>query len=181
MGKVKVIKDNDGVAVVEGTPAASLIKDSEKLFNAPMPERKAGEKLVQRNIADAIREADLQKAMDDVEVMRSRIAAQEEQRLQDQASPKLVSRDRGSDQQERMSTQRQGMDPQPVLETLSEGSKFAEPAMKTNVKEKTPQEAEPRRQEAENRTREYKRRRFVDRSAGEQAATQGSFITTLQT
>ena len=55
MSKVRVIKDNDGVAVVEGTPAASLIKDSEKLFNAPMPERKAGEKLVQRNLADALR------------------------------------------------------------------------------------------------------------------------------
>ena len=43
------------------------------------------------------------------------------------------------------------------------------------------QETESKRQEAVNRTREYKRRRFVDRSAGEQAATQGSFITTLQT
>ena len=53
--------------------------------------------------------------------------------------------------------------------------------MEANVEEKTPQETEPRRQEAVNRTREYKRRRFVDRSAGEQAATQGSFITTLQT
>ena len=174
MSRPRVIKDNDGVAVVEGTPAASLIKDSEKLFNAPMPERKAGEKLVQRNLADAIREADLQKAMDDAEVMKSRIASQERQKLRDQASPKLVSRDLGSDQQERMA-------PQPVLETLSEGSKFSEPAMEANVKEKTPQETEPRRQEAVNRTREYKRRRFVDRAAGEQAATQGSFITTLQT
>ena len=171
MSKVKVIKDNDGVAVVEGTPAASLIKDSEKLFNAPMPERKAGEKLVQRNLSDALREADLQKAMDDAEVMKSRIAAQEEQRLQDQASPKLVSRDLSA---ERMASQ-------PVLETLSEGSKFSEPAMEANVKEKTSQETEPRRQEAVNRTREYKRQRFVDRSVGEQAATQGSFITTLQT
>jgi|TARA_Y100000052_G_C2903289_1_gene58031 hypothetical protein len=163
MGKVKVIKDNDGVAVVEGTPAASLIKDSEKLFNAPMRRRKAGEKLVQRNLADAQREADLQKAMDDAEVMKAR--------LQDQVSPKLVSRDlsagRGSDQQERMSTQRQGMDPEPVMEA--------------DVKEKTPQETEPKRQEAINRTREYKRQRFIERSAGEQAATQGSFITTLQT
>ena len=163
MSKVKVIKDNDGVAVVEGTPAASLIKDSEKLFNAPMPERKAGEKLVQRNLADAQREADLQKAIEDAEVMKAR--------LQDQASPKLVSRDLSA---ERMASQ-------PVLETLSEGSKFSEPAIEANVKEKTPQETEPKRQEAVNRTREYKRRRFVDRSAGEQAATQGSFITTLQT
>ena len=171
MSKVRVIKDNDGVAVVEGTPAASLIKDSEKLFNAPIPERKAGEKLVQRNLADALREADLQKAMDDAEVMRSRIAAQEEQRLQDQASPKLVSRDLAA---ERMASQ-------PVLETLSEGSKFSEPAMEANVEEKTPQETEPRRQEAVNKTKEFKRQRFVERSAGEQAATQGSFITTLQT
>ena len=163
MSKVKVIKDNDGVAVVEGTPAASLIKDSEKLFNAPMPERKAGEKIVQRNLGDAQREADLQKAIEDAEVMKAR--------LQDQASPKLVSRDLSA---ERMASQ-------PVLETLSEGSKFSEPAMEANVKEKTSQETEPRRQEAVNRTREYKRQRFVDRSAGEQAATQGSFITTLQT
>ena len=170
MSKAKVIKDNDGVAVVEGTPAASLIKDSEKLFNAPMPERKAGEKLVQRNLADAQREADLQKAMDDAEVMKAR--------LQDQASPKLVARDLSA---ESMAAERQGMDPQPVLETLSEGSKFSEPAMEANVKEKTPQETEPKRQEAVNRTREYKRQRFVERSAGEQAATQGSFITTLQT
>jgi len=164
MGKVKVIKDNDGVAVVEGTPAASLIKDSEKLFNASMPERKAGEKLVQKNLADRQREADLQKAMEDAEVMK--------------ATPKLVSRDLSA---ESMTAERQGMDPQPVLETLSEGSKFSEPAMEANVKEKPPQETEPRRQEAVNRTREYKRRRFVDRSVGEQAATQGSFITTLQT
>ena len=108
--------------------------------------------------------------MDDAEVMKAR--------LQDQASPKLVARDLSA---ESMAAERQGMDPQPVLETLSEGSKFSEPAMEANVKEKTPQETEPKRQEAVNRTREYKRQRFVERSAGEQAATQGSFITTLQT
>ena len=73
------------------------------------------------------------------------------------------------------------MAPQPVLETLSEGSKFTEPAIESNVKEKTPQETESKRQEAVNKTREFKRQRFVERSAGEQAATQGSFITTLQT
>ena len=28
----KVIKNNDGVAIVEGTPAASLIKDADKFF-----------------------------------------------------------------------------------------------------------------------------------------------------
>ena len=172
MGKVKVIKDNDGVAVVEGTPAASLIKDSEKLFNAPMRRRKAGEKLVQRNLADAQREADLQKAMDDAEVMKAR--------LQDQASPKLVARDLSAERD------RQSREAPPEYMTQEseqekEEADAARRALATNVKEKTPQETEPRRQEAVNRTREYKRQRFIERSAGEQAATQGSFITTLQT
>ena len=180
MSRPRVIKDNDGVAVVEGTPAASLIKDSEKLFNAPMPERKAGEKLVQRNLADAIREADLQKAMDDAEVMKSRIASQERQKLRDQASPKLVSRDLSAERD------RQSREAPPEYmiqesEQEKEEADAARRALATNVKEKTPQETEPRRQEAVNRTREYKRQRFVERSAGEQAATQGSFITTLQT
>ena len=62
----KVIKDNDGVAIVEGTPEASLIKDSKKFFNAPLPERKAGDKIVEAGLAQA---------------------------PQDQASFKLVSRD----------------------------------------------------------------------------------------
>ena len=39
----KVIKNNDGVAVVEGTPAASLIKDSKKFFAAKTDTRMAGE------------------------------------------------------------------------------------------------------------------------------------------
>ena len=48
----KVIKDNDGVAVVEGTPAASLVKDVEKFFAAPLPERMAGESIAQRRTLD---------------------------------------------------------------------------------------------------------------------------------
>ena len=39
----KVIKDNNGVAIVEGTPAASLIKDIDKFFALKPPERMAGE------------------------------------------------------------------------------------------------------------------------------------------
>ena len=39
----KVIKNNDGVAVVEGTPAASLVKDVDKFFTAKPPKRMAGE------------------------------------------------------------------------------------------------------------------------------------------
>ena len=43
----KVIKNNDGVAVVEGTPAASLVKDVDKFFAAKPPERMAGESVYQ--------------------------------------------------------------------------------------------------------------------------------------
>ena len=34
----RVIKNNDGVAIVEGTPAASLVKDANKFFAAKPPE-----------------------------------------------------------------------------------------------------------------------------------------------
>ena len=39
----RVIKNNDGVAIVEGTPAASLIKDVNKFFAAKIETRMAGE------------------------------------------------------------------------------------------------------------------------------------------
>ena len=47
----RVIKNNDGVAVVEGTPAASLIKDSGRFFNSRRPRpRMAGEDFGSRQI-----------------------------------------------------------------------------------------------------------------------------------
>ena len=45
MSNPRVIKNNDGVAVVEGTPAASLVKDVDKFFAAKPPERMAGESI----------------------------------------------------------------------------------------------------------------------------------------
>ena len=43
----RVIKNNDGVAVVEGTPAASLVKDVDKFFASKPPKRMAGESIAQ--------------------------------------------------------------------------------------------------------------------------------------
>ena len=43
----KVIKNNDGVAIVEGTPAASLVKDVDRFFASKPPERMAGESISQ--------------------------------------------------------------------------------------------------------------------------------------
>ena len=46
----KVIKDNNGVAIVEGTPAASLIKDADKFFAAKIDTRMAGEAIQPKSI-----------------------------------------------------------------------------------------------------------------------------------
>ena len=48
----RVIKNNDGVAVVEGTPAASLVKDVDKFFATKPPERMAGETVAPKSIKD---------------------------------------------------------------------------------------------------------------------------------
>ena len=141
----KVIKNNDGVAVVEGTPAASLIKDVNKFFTTKPPERMAGE------------------AIKPLKLGAERLGA------------------------ERLGAERltkPSEEPMPVLETLREGSKFAEPAIKTNQEEKTPQEKEMKREEAVDKTKEFKRQRSSmenQRSQEEKDATRGKFITTLGT
>ena len=42
MSRPRVIKDNNGVAIVEGTPATSLVKDVNKFFAIKPRERMAG-------------------------------------------------------------------------------------------------------------------------------------------
>tara|TARA_R100000278_G_scaffold120610_1_gene103207 strand:+ start:1118 stop:1570 length:453 start_codon:yes stop_codon:yes gene_type:complete len=146
----RVIKNNDGVAIVEGTPAASLVKDVDKFFAAKPPQRMAGEAI----------------------------------------KPQKIGAERLTKPSEK---------PMPVLETLREGSKFSESAIRSGRKrevddlvkqqvkeeaegrkEETPsQEKEMKREEALDKTREFKRQRFAERSADEQEATEGRFITTL--
>ena len=48
----RVIKNNDGVAIVEGTPAASLVKDVDKFFKEKPPERMAGEAYKPKSLSD---------------------------------------------------------------------------------------------------------------------------------
>ena len=48
----RVIKNNDGVAIVEGTPAASLVKDVDKFFKEKPPERMAGEVYKPKSLSD---------------------------------------------------------------------------------------------------------------------------------
>ena len=191
----KVIKNNDGVAIVEGTPASSLVKDVNKFFAAKPPERMAGESISQPRKID----------------------------------PRAINTRRPTPKDLEQMNNPPGVDPVPVLETLSEGSKFAEPAIRSerrpsfenlstqeqaevtarreqmmedrkaratlrgrDPKDTMSRESErplPRRNEAKNRA-ESRRKRFFERrrsrkeakrSQREQEATQGKFITTLET
>ena len=142
----KVIKNNDGVAIVEGTPAASLVKDVDKFFAAKPPERMAGESIapVRRDtmLTGKIKDKDGNEIVD-----RKPTPKELDSFLAEQGIFKL-----GAEK----------------LETLREGSKFAEPAMK--------------REEALDKTREFKRQRSSmenQRSQEEKDATRGKFITTL--
>ena len=141
----KVIKNNDGVAIVEGTPASSLVKDVNKFFAAKPPERMAGESVFQPRKLD----------------------------------PRAINTRRPTPKDLEQMNNPPSVEPVPVSEPLKKESKFSEPEMKTNEEEKTPQEKEMKREEALDKTREFKRLRFAERSADEQEATKGKFITTL--
>ena len=131
----KVIKNDDGVVVVEGTPAAKLVKDSDKFFTTKPPERMAGESISQP------------RKIPETEV-------------------KLVSRD--------ISALRA-----PVMEEKEPSPKEMTSAPEPEIQEKTPEEKEIKRGEAVEKTKEFKRQRFAERSQEEQEATKGKFITTL--
>ena len=157
----KVIKNNDGVAIVEGTPAASLVKDVDKFFAAKPPERMAGESIapVRRDtmLTGKIKDKDGNEIVD-----RKPTPKELDSFLAEQGIFKLGAEKLGS---EKLGAERLGVE---KLETLREGSKFAEPAMK--------------REEALDKTREFKRQRSSmenQRSQEEKDATRGKFITTL--
>ena len=162
----RVIKNNDGVAVVEGTPAASLVKDVDKFFAAKPPERMAGESIapVRRDtmLTGKIKDKDGNEIVDRKPTPKELDSFLAEQGIFKLGAEKLGAEKLGA---ERLGAERLGVE---KLETLREGSKFAEPAMK--------------REEALDKTREFKRQRSSmenQRSQEEKDATRGKFITTL--
>ena len=162
----KVIKNNDGVAIVEGTPAASLVKDVDKFFAAKPPERMAGESIapVRRDtmLTGKIKDKDGNEIVDRKPTPKELDSFLAEQGIFKLGAEKLGAEKLGA---ERLGAERLGVE---KLETLREGSKFAEPAMK--------------REEALDKTREFKRQRSSmenQRSQEEKDATRGKFITTL--
>jgi len=178
----RVIKNNDGVAVVEGTPAASLVKDVDKFFAAKPPERMAGE-----SIAPVRRDRMLTgkfKDKDGNEIVGRKPTPKEfESFLAEQGIFKL---------------REEPLPPRPTVGPEPEPP--PRPPIKPTVgPEPTPPprptvgpEPEPpvnRRNEAKDKA-ESRRKRFfqrrrskkeAERSQREQGATQGRFITTLET
>ena len=131
----KVIKNNDGVAVVEGTPAASLVKDVDRIFTTKPPKRMAGE-----NIAQPRKIPKMEEKLEFKDIPIARAPATEEQESKPQDMPAASS---------------------------------------PNTQEKTAEEKEMKREEAVEKTKEFKRQRSTERSAEEEEATQGKFITAL--
>jgi len=213
----RVIKNNDGVAIVEGTPAASLVKDVNKFFAAKPPERMAGESVSQPRKIDprAIntrrptprdleqmnnppvrsgqRPAESEVVLDTFMGRRSPEPEVVLDTFMGRRSPEPVEQERrpaiGTGKEPevvldtfmgRRPTVDRKKEPEVVLDTLKGESKSSEPAINTNVEKETPQEKEMKREEALDKTREFKRQRAAERSADEQERTKGKFISTLR-
>jgi len=193
----RVIKNNDGVAVVEGTPAASLVKDVDKFFAAKPPERMAGESISQprrlnrRSIntktptaADLeqmnnppSREAGGNKIMSEAEYK-----ADATRRIKEgikrgvQLSPEPYS--------SYLEKQQPGYEENRKARLQEELEKYkrAETPINKSERQVTPRRNEARDKAKSRRKRFFERRKSrkeAERSQTEQEATQGKFITTL--
>ena len=257
----KVIKNNDGVAIVEGTPAASLVKDADKFFKAKIDTRMAGEAVKPQTIKSivdsgkidtrlapqseqAVASSALTKPMMEMIDGRNTIVGymvDGETTMFNEAQMNLSPVEKADLLPQRVKTAMQGgdpggkgkslnpkeintkrptaadleqmnnytgqgpiaagsevvldtfmgkrppmtenKDPVPVLETLSEGPKFSEPATKPKTEPKTEPTTDPDAILAMNLARDFKRQRSAKearRSQDERSATRGRFISTLR-
>jgi len=166
MSNPRVIKNNDGVAVVEGTPAASLVKDVDKFFSDKPPERMAGESISQP------KKIDKNKIMSEAEYK-----ADATRRIKEGIK-------RGVQ-----------LSPEPYSSYLERQQPGYEEARKARIQEeferykrdetslgKSPSvDSSSRRNEAKDKaeSRRVRSKMEAERSQEEQEATKGKFITTL--
>ena len=156
----KVIKDNNGVTVVEGTPAASLVKDVEKFFASKPPERMAGESISQptkidenKIMSEAEYKADAKRRMDEFKEKGIAMTPEPYSRYLEKQEPGYEENQKARIQEE------------------FEKYKEAESSVDSN----------PRRNEAKDKaeSRRVRSKMESQRSQREQDATKGKFITTL--
>lgn len=79
----RVIKNDDGVVVVEGTPAATLVKESDKFFASKPPERMAGESISQPK---KIPETEVKLVSRDISAFRAPVMEEQEPSPQEMTS-----------------------------------------------------------------------------------------------
>jgi hypothetical protein len=169
----KVIKDNDGVAVVEGTPAASLVKDVDKFFATKPPERMAGESISQP------------RKLDPNNINLRGITKKAPGR--DESKPRPEDGGFGGTINKRLRSSTRESRPRPedggfggTINKRREEQMDDTP--KRSVEEPNLRRSEAKEKAESRRKRFFERRRSrreAERSQTEQEATQGKFITTL--
>ena len=195
----RVIKNNDGVAIVEGTPAASLVKDVDRFFASKPPERMAGQSIYQprkidpnnRNLKSITKKApEADNTMfiggsKDFNEKTGRVESRpQSERTDEERRANLEAFDRLSEERKRERT----INTKPRPEdggfggTINRRREQMDDTPKRSV-----EEPDLRRSEAKEKA-EFRRKRFFERrrsakeakrSEREQEATQGKFITTL--
>ena len=196
----RVIKNNDGVAIVEGTPAASLVKDVDRFFASKPPERMAGQSIYQprkidpnnRNLKSITKKApEADNTMfiggsKDFNEKTGRVESRpQSERTDEERRANLEAFDRLSEERKRERT----INTRPRPEDGGFGGTINK--RKKEQMDDTPkrsvEEPDLRRSEAKEKA-EFRRKRFFERrrsakeakrSEREQEATQGKFITTL--
>ena len=168
----RVIKNDDGVVVVEGTPASTLVKDSDKFFATKAPERMAGESISQPKRIDPRAINTKQPTPKDTEQMNDSLSRMSFENLsaEEQAKRDTARREKRMGKREVISERRGGMNvnerPRP----------HGRPAGGNPNRNEAKEKAESRRKRFFERRRSKKE---AERSQEEQEATQGRFITTL--
>ena len=172
----KVIKNDDGVTVVEGTPSASIIKDVDKFFASKPPERMAGESISQPrkiNKNNILSEKEYYQQFEDKEKEmggRGRITPERYEDYLKKQQPGYQEEKAAAIQRERELIEQSGRVDRKPSERL--GRPVGGNPNRNEAKDK----AESRRKRFFERRRSGKE---AERSQTEQEATQGKFITTL--
>ena len=185
----RVIKNDDGVTVVEGTPAASIVKDADRFFASKPPERMAGESISQPrkiNKNNILSEKEYYQQFKDKEkemggrgritpqryedyLKEQQLGFQEEKAAAIQKEKELIeqeARKRGFSDERRTTGGR----------PAGRGERHGRPVGGNPNRNEAKDKAESRRKRFFERARS---RREAERSQREQEATQGKFITTL--
>jgi len=187
----RVIKNNDGVAVVEGTPAASLVKDVDKFFASKPPKRMAGESIAQPqkidNFLDFYKKQSSPIFDGKGNVIGYKDGSKGTTEMFDKAIPREEYKDPVSD--EPTDSKKPVEDERRFTggsKDFNERTGRVEPDFKDSPQKKirSSNRNEARDKAESRRKRFFQRRRSrkeAERSQREQEATQGKFITTLGT